>query len=282
MPGFVARLDMASSCHLPLKLLILTATRTNEIAGAEWCEFDMNAKLWTIPASRVKAGADHDVPLTGEMLEVLDAVPRDTGRQGLFPQCRPHTMLDALKAIDDCEKYTVHGFRSSFRDWAGNETNFPVKWSRKLTAMMSETMSSALTDGARDWPNAVRSLKHGAAMLSVKGLCQLHVGLRERKETSFQRKRSSSCSSLTIPPPAHRRSIEGRILGQRDMQGCCFSAGRGPHRSTLEETVRKSRRKHPVLDGPQRTSALAAVFARPCAWRPLARLAGGAHGAITP
>jgi len=124
VPAFAAGLDPATNGHLPLKLLILTAARTNEIAGAAWDEFDRDAGLWTIPAVRVKAGADHVVPLTAAMLAVLDLIPR-TDSPRLFPDCRPHTMLDALKAIPGCAAYTVHGFRSAFRDWAGNETNFP-------------------------------------------------------------------------------------------------------------------------------------------------------------
>ena len=85
----------------------------------------LDGRLWTIPATRVKNGADHHVPLTDEMLALLAALPRQEDADRLFPDYRPHTMLDALQALPDCAGYTVHGFRSSFRDWCGNETRFP-------------------------------------------------------------------------------------------------------------------------------------------------------------
>ena len=125
VPAFVAVLDPTMNGHAALQLLILTATRTNEVAGAEWREFDLAGRLWTIPAARVKNGADHHVPLTDEMLALLAALPRQEGAERLFPACRPHTMLDALQALPGCAGYTVHGFRSAFRDWCGNETSFP-------------------------------------------------------------------------------------------------------------------------------------------------------------
>jgi len=125
VPAFLAGLDPAIGGHLPLKLLILSATRTAEVAGACWPEFDLAGKLWTIPAARVKNGSDHHVPLTDEMMALLATVKRQDGTDRLFPACMPHTLLDALKALPGCSGYTVHGFRSAFRDWCGNETAFP-------------------------------------------------------------------------------------------------------------------------------------------------------------
>jgi integrase len=125
IPAFVASLDPAIQGQLPLKLLILTATRTSEVVGARWNEFDLDNRLWTIPAHRVKNGTDHHVPLTNEILAVLASLDRKDGEERLFPSCQPYTMLDMLKRkIPGCSGYTVHGFRSSFRDWCGNETAF--------------------------------------------------------------------------------------------------------------------------------------------------------------
>ena len=81
VPAFVASLDPTMNGHAALQLLILTATRTNEVAGAEWREFDLAGRLWTIPASRVKNGADHHVPLTDEML-ALARHAAASGRRG--------------------------------------------------------------------------------------------------------------------------------------------------------------------------------------------------------
>ena len=124
VPEFVAALDPAIDGQWPLKLLILTATRTAEVAGARWPEFDLKQQLWTIPAARVKNGADHRVPLTDEIVAVLACVDRADGEERLFPSCKPHTMLETLQRIPGCAGYTVHGFRSAFRDWCGNETAF--------------------------------------------------------------------------------------------------------------------------------------------------------------
>ena len=133
LPAFMATLrglDVPGS--LPLQLLILTATRTAETVGARWEEFRLNGEdpVWTIPADRVKNGEKHVVPLTAEILSLLDRIAEAgeaTGRKDrgqLFPDCTGSTMLKELKRIDGCEGYTVHGFRSSFRDWCGNETPF--------------------------------------------------------------------------------------------------------------------------------------------------------------
>jgi integrase len=103
---------------------VLSATRTGEAVGARWNEFDMKEKLWTIPAWRVKGGEDHIVPLTGEMLALLATVPRKDGEDRLFPDCGATDTLKLLQKLPGRAGYTVHGFRSSFRDWCGNETAF--------------------------------------------------------------------------------------------------------------------------------------------------------------
>jgi integrase len=107
---------------LALRLVVLTATRSEETRGASWSEFDLNAKVWTIPASRMKGGREHRIPLTPAMCEVLDRL--EAVRQGdyVFPGAkigRPigvNAMVLALHSLRP--DVTVHGFRSSFRDWA--------------------------------------------------------------------------------------------------------------------------------------------------------------------
>ena len=123
VPAFVASLDLSKEVHRALKFLILTATRTNEVRNACRGEIDRDKRMWTIPASRVKTGSDHHVPLTDEMLALLNALPGNGER--LFPSANRDMLLDALQALPSCSGFTVHGFRSSFRDWCGNETPFP-------------------------------------------------------------------------------------------------------------------------------------------------------------
>jgi integrase len=110
-----------------LEFLILTAARTGELIGATWGEIDLKAKVWTVPAGRMKAGREHRVPLAKRAVEILKALPRDNGR--VFPLSNM-AFLQLLKRMERSD-ITPHGFRSSFRDWAA-ETH---KAERDVTEM---------------------------------------------------------------------------------------------------------------------------------------------------
>ena len=97
-----------------LEFLILTATRTGEILGASWDEFDLKTRTWVIPARRMKAGREHRIPLSDRAVEILGNLPRDSER--VFPLSNM-ALLQLLKKRMR-RKITAHGFRSSFRDWA--------------------------------------------------------------------------------------------------------------------------------------------------------------------
>lgn len=113
-----------------LEFLILTAARTGETIGARWGEFDLKAGIWTIPASRMKAGVEHRVPLSTRALEIIQALREINQSDYVFPgqkEDKPLTnmaMPELLKRMGRTG-LTVHGFRSSFRDWASECTNFP-------------------------------------------------------------------------------------------------------------------------------------------------------------
>jgi integrase len=102
---------------LALEFTILTAARTGEVRGARWTEVDFESKVWTIPAERTKRQREHRVPLAPRALEILKGLPRTGGR--IFPLGQ-NGMLDKTP-----EGVTVHGFRSSFRTWCSEQTNFP-------------------------------------------------------------------------------------------------------------------------------------------------------------
>jgi hypothetical protein len=111
-----------------LEFCILTATRTNETLGAKWSEIDLQAKVWDIPAQRMKSDRAHAVPLSNRALEIIAKLPREceylfSGRAAGKPLSNI-AMLELLRDMRG-KGATVHGFRSSLRDWAGNETNFP-------------------------------------------------------------------------------------------------------------------------------------------------------------
>jgi integrase len=131
-PTLLAELQAADGvASRALQFLILTAARTGEVRGATWAEVDMDAAVWTIPAERMKAQRAHRVPLAQAALDVLRSMELLRTPSGLvFPgqtRSRPigaMAMLRALHALDRAD-LTVHGFRSTFRDWAAEATHYP-------------------------------------------------------------------------------------------------------------------------------------------------------------
>jgi integrase len=122
LPAFMAGLrEKESLSAKALEFLILTASRTNEVIAMRWSEVDFAKKLWVIPAKRMKAGKEHRVPLSDRAIAVLSSVPRN-GSDMIFPLSNM-AMLELLKGVAG-NGYTTHGFRSSFRDWAGDHTNY--------------------------------------------------------------------------------------------------------------------------------------------------------------
>lgn len=127
VPGFLTRLEGRDSISADaLRFLILTAVRSGEVRGATWEEIRGN--LWIIPAERMKASREHRVPLSKQAMAVLDGIDPAV-RQGLiFPGLKGPLSDMALAMVMrklDVADATPHGFRSSFRDWAGDCTNYP-------------------------------------------------------------------------------------------------------------------------------------------------------------
>ncbi|MHC2108347.1 tyrosine-type recombinase/integrase [Methylobacterium sp. CM6246] len=119
-PGTAAKL---------MAFTILTAARTGEALGARWSEIDIESGIWTVPAERMKAGSEHRVPLSAAALAIL-AEMRGLDAEFVFPGGRRGkplsnmAMLVLLRRMERAD-LTVHGFRSSFRDWASEATHFP-------------------------------------------------------------------------------------------------------------------------------------------------------------
>ena len=111
-----------------LEFTILTAARSGEVRGATWSEFDLATGLWVVPGERMKAGKEHRVPLTKAVLDLLKSLPRFMDNDLVFVAARGGMISDAtmsavLKRMD--VKAVPHGFRSTFRDWASECTNYP-------------------------------------------------------------------------------------------------------------------------------------------------------------
>jgi hypothetical protein len=130
VPAFLKLVrEKTSISNLALEFLILTAARTAEVLGAKWEEFDLKDKIWIIPASRMKAKVEHRVPLNQRAIDILNIMLPFRNGDYVFPSRKRGTSLSnmALEAVLRRMKLkniaTVHGFRSSFRDWAAEQTN---------------------------------------------------------------------------------------------------------------------------------------------------------------
>ncbi|WP_106640868.1 tyrosine-type recombinase/integrase [Allosphingosinicella vermicomposti] len=111
-----------------LEFAILTACRSGEVRGATWAEIDLDAAIWTIPAERMKAGKPHSVPLSDAVVAMLKALPRMAGTNYVFPaprggQLSDMTLTAVLRRMD--LNVVPHGFRSTFREWAGESSGHP-------------------------------------------------------------------------------------------------------------------------------------------------------------
>lgn len=127
--SFMARLrDATGMGARALEFTVLTAARSGEARGATWSEIDLKAAVWTVPGERMKAGREHRVPLSPATVSLLRALPRMAGSELVFPAPRGGTLSDmTLTAV--LRRMNVpavpHGFRSTFRDWASERTNYP-------------------------------------------------------------------------------------------------------------------------------------------------------------
>ena len=131
LPAYVARLrEVEGVSARALEFTILTAARSGEVLGAGWSEIDHVAKVWTVPASRMKAAREHRVPLSERAVEILSALAAVKIGDYVFPGAKRGSPLSVMALTMvmrrmGMEAFTVHGFRSAFRDWAGERTNFP-------------------------------------------------------------------------------------------------------------------------------------------------------------
>lgn len=140
MPSFMAALRSREGIAArALELTVLCAARTGEVRGAKWLEFDLDAGIWTVPPQRMKAGREHQVPLSASCIALLRNLPRIKGTELVFPGSRADTVLSdasigaVIKRMNDPpvwldergQPVVPHGFRSSFRVWAAEATSHP-------------------------------------------------------------------------------------------------------------------------------------------------------------
>lgn len=143
LAGFMVRLRKAANLSArALEFTILTAARTGEVIGARWDEIDLDKRIWIIPAERMKAGKEHRVALSGAAVKLLRGLPRRG--EFVFPGLKRGRHLSNMAMENVLRRmkvkpFTVHGFRSSFRDWCAEITNHP----RELAEMaLAHTIGS--------------------------------------------------------------------------------------------------------------------------------------------
>ena len=152
VPKFVEQLSrcaVSEPTRLAFEFLILTATRTGEVIGARWSEIDLESRIWTIPAARMKAGVEHRAPLAPRAIEILKqarAIAADDDEY-LFPGRSPARPLSNMVFLMALRRMglgiTAHGFRSAFRDWASERTS-----------VVSDVCEAALAHAVKDQTEA--------------------------------------------------------------------------------------------------------------------------------
>jgi integrase len=133
VPEFFAQLQLHPGLSArALELTILTAARSGEMLGARWDEFDLAGKLWTVPPDRMKTREVHEVPLSDMAVAILTTLSETATSQFVFPSMtkpekQPLSNMVMLMLLRRMKRtsISVHGFRSSFRDWCGDQTSFP-------------------------------------------------------------------------------------------------------------------------------------------------------------
>lgn len=135
VPAFLTTLhtqpDVLPSVRLGLEYLVLTATRTTEVQHAQWDEINFDTRTWTVPGARMKHGRDHQIPLCARAVAILERAQQLRGNSPfIFPGHKPDKPLSNMTFLKAARRLTkatltVHGFRSSFRDWSAEKTSMP-------------------------------------------------------------------------------------------------------------------------------------------------------------
>jgi integrase len=163
-----------------LEFAILTVARSGEVRGATWGEIELDAGVWTIPPERMKAGKEHRIPLSPQAVVLLRALPVIVGNDYVFPAPRGGMLSDmtltaVMRRMGRAE--TVHGFRSTFRDWAGETTAYPREViEHALAHQLKDKAEAAYARGTlfdkrrrlmADWAKYLKTVKASANVVQM-------------------------------------------------------------------------------------------------------------------
>jgi integrase len=149
VPAFISDLrSRSATAALALEFTILTSARSGEVLGARWSEFDLDRAIWLVPAERMKAAREHRVPLSPRALRIVTDLGNSRSNDFVFPgekAGRPLSgmSLEMVLRRMNIANATVHGFRSTFRDWAAECTNFPNEVCEAALAHVIENKAEA-------------------------------------------------------------------------------------------------------------------------------------------
>jgi integrase len=166
-----------------LEFAILTAARSGEVRGATWAEFDLDTKTWTIPAERMKADKEHQVPLSDSVVKLLKNIPRIEGEDYVFPAPRGGQLSDmsltaVLKRMERGD-LTQHGFRSTFRDWAGETTNHPREVIEHALAHQLKDKAERAYQRGTLWPKRILLMNDWANYCGAGNIANKAAALRQ-------------------------------------------------------------------------------------------------------
>jgi integrase len=150
LPAFMRGLQaQPATAAAALEFAILTAARSGEVLGARWSEFDAERAVWTVPAERMKGGREHRVPLSARAQKIIKGRYEMRDGEFVFPSQKAGmslsdtSLIKFLRSRMKVEGATVHGFRSEFRDWAAECTNFPNEVCEAALAHVIENKAEA-------------------------------------------------------------------------------------------------------------------------------------------
>jgi integrase len=173
VPAFMARLrEQHTLAALALEFAILTAARSGEVLGARWDEIDLEHRIWTVPAARMKGGCIHRVALSGWALAILRQLDTARTSEFVFPGQQPgkplsNMAMGRMLRRMDARDVTVHGFRSSFRDWCGEVSTFPREVAEAALAHVAGDQTERAYPSARAFPR--RRTQAAAPAAGAKG-----------------------------------------------------------------------------------------------------------------
>jgi integrase len=174
MPPLMAELRSRKDiCARALEITVLTNLRTGAVIKAEWDEIDLEKRIWTVPGKRMKprrgeVPKDHIVPLSTRVVKILEQLPRVDGSKWVFQGTKRKHLgeREMLRLLQSMRRVTIHGFRSSFRDWAGERTNYQDE-------VIEFAMAHGIPDKAKAAYRRYRSLdKRGRLMEDWARYCE--------------------------------------------------------------------------------------------------------------